>query len=279
MNIFLEEHRLSILPPLHTALLFTGVVLAIGSSVVPMDDAALATAPQTVYAEGEELVYEVSWTIFKLGTIRIKTLGDFKAITHIDSYTGLPFVDLHSVHYTEMDSTLYTRGGYALDKDGKDWKGLRYTADLSGRCVAVEQLYHKDPASPPYKREPRDTIRLKSGSFVDGLAIGYLPRLFIHSVRTLNVQTILKGNPGITTFFFTNKRTTVDIGALDNPVRVVEVEGSTNAVGVYGMTGDFTGWFSDDEAAVPVKGKLKVVLGSVTVELVQWDRKGWKPPQ
>ena len=63
------------------------------------------------------------------------------------------------------------------------------------------------------------------------------------------------------------------------PVRVLEVEGSANAVGVYGMTGDFTGWFSDDEAAVLIKGRLKVLLGSVTVELIQWDRKERKPAQ
>jgi hypothetical protein len=45
------------------------------------------------------------------------------------------------------------------------------------------------------------------------------------------------------------------------------------------MTGDFVGWFSDDAAAVPIKGKLKVLLGNVTVELIRWNRKGWNPPQ
>jgi hypothetical protein len=44
------------------------------------------------------------------------------------------------------------------------------------------------------------------------------------------------------------------------------------------MTGEFTGWFSDDEAAVPIKGKLNVLLGSVTVELIQWKRDSWSPP-
>jgi hypothetical protein len=265
--------------PLLASLFFTGVTLAIESFVLSTDDVSPSVSPRTVYADGEDLMYEVRWTLFKLGRIHIKALGDFKAITYIDSYAGLPFVDLHSIHYTEMDSTFHTRSGYAIDKDGKEWKGLQYTPDLSSKRVAVEQLYHKDPASPPYKREQKDSIQLKSSSFVDGLAIGYLPRLFVHSVQTVNVQTVLKGNPGTSTFFFTNKRSSVDIDALDNPVRVIEVEGSTNAVGVYGMTGDFTGWFSDDEAAVPIKGKLKVLLGSVTVELIQWDRKEWKPPQ
>jgi len=248
-------------------------------SATPPGDLSPLVSPRSFFSDSEDLVYEVSWTFIKLGTIHIKTVGDFKAIAYIDSYQGLPFVDLHSVNYTEMDSAFYTKCGYAIDKDGKDWKGLRYMLDLSNKSVAIEELHHKDPASPPYKCEIKDTMHLKSTSFVDGLAIGYLPRLFIHSAQTMNVLTLLKGALGTTTFFFTGKRTTEDIGVLDDPVRVVEVEGSTNVVGVYGMTGEFTGWFSDDDAAVPIKGKLKVLIGNVTVELIQWNRKGWQPPQ
>ena len=261
------------------ALLIAGAVFAIISSASSTDDITLLPSPRAVYEDGEDLVYEVSWTFFRLGTIHIKALGAFRAIAYIDSYEGVPFVDLHSVHYTEMDSTFHCRSGYAIDKEGKEWKGLNYTTGLSSNKVFVEQLYQKNSTSPPYKREPGDSIQLKSGVFVDGLSIGYFPRLLLHSLRTINVTTLLKGKVGTTTFYFTNNRTSESIGALDDPVRVVEVEGTTNAVGVFGMTGDFTGWFSDDDAAVPIKGKIKVLLGSVTVELIQWNRKGWEPPQ
>ena len=242
-------------------------------------DTAPTPTSSSVYIDGEDLVYEVSWTFVKLGTVHIKTLGNLKAAAYIDSYDGLPFVDLHSVNFTKMDSSFYCRSGYAIDKDGNDWIGLDYSANPGTGRVAIERLTQHDPSSPPFKREPMDTIRLNTRSFVDGLSIGYFPRLFIHSVRTVNVTTLLKGNVGTTTFYFTDNRTTESIDALDDPVRVVEVEGTTNAVGVFGMTGDFTGWFSDDACAVPIKGKLKVLLGSVTIELVKWNRKGWKPPQ
>lgn len=232
-----------------------------------------------IFAEQEDLVYEVSWTFVKLGTIHIKTLGHEKAIAYIDSYDGLPFVDLHSVHYTEMDSNSYSLGGYAVDKQDTVWKGLRYLPDRSANKVIVEELYQRSPSSPPFKHAIKDTLHLTSPFFVDGLSIGFFPRLFIHTVGTMHVPTVLKGNVGTTTFYFTKHKTSENIDALDDPVRVVEVEGTTDAVGIFGMTGDFTGWFSDDEAAVPIKGKLKVLLGNVTVELSRWSRKGWTPPQ
>jgi hypothetical protein len=253
---------------LATLLLFTG--MAFKTTSPDPASSSLLFSPE------EDLLYEVSWTFIKIGTIHIKSLGPYKAIAYIDSYDGLPFVDLHSIHYTEMDSTLFSTGGYALDKDGKAWSGLRYSAD--GTKVGIERLLQKDPSSPPFKTERMDSIRLKSPRFVDGLAIGYFPRSFIHTNRTVSVQTLLKGNLGSTTFFFNNTRVREEIDADEQPVRAIALEGSTNAVGVYGMTGDFTGWFSDDDAAVPIKGKLKVLLGNVTVELIQWKRGGWTPP-
>lgn len=254
-------------------------MLPLFSAGVLTDEVSPPPAPPSVYVDGEDLVYEVSWTFFRLGTVHIKTLGNLRAIGYIDSYEGLPFVDLHSVNYTQMDSSFYCRSGYAIDKDGNDWKGLSYVANPQTRGVAVEGLSQRDPASQPYKREPMDSIQLTERSFVDGLSIGYYPRMLVHSTRTVNVTTLLKGKIGTTTFYFTNNRTTESIDALDDPVRVIEVEGTTNSVGVFGMTGDFTGWFSDDASAVPIKGRLKVLLGNVTVELIQWNRKGWKPPQ
>ena len=40
----------------------------------------------------------------------------------------------------------------------------------------------------------------------------------------------------------------------------------------------FQGFFSDDEAAVPIRAEAKVIVGSIVVELEEWERPGWIPP-
>jgi hypothetical protein len=265
---------------LAAAFVLSFVVSAFVAVGVPSPDPTIERLPaSTVFSESEDLVYEVSWTFFKVGTIHIKSTGKLKAMAYIDSYEGLPFVDLHSVHYAEMDSMFCSRGGYAIDKNGEEWQGLQYVPDPATGTVAIEQLHQTSPDIPPYKRIPGDTVSLPSREFVDGLSIGYFPRLFMQSVTTVVIPTLLRGKLGATTFYFTGTRTTESIDALEDPVRVVLVAGTTDVVGVFGMTGDFAGWFSDDEAAVPIKGKLKVLLGNVTIELIRWKRNSWKPPQ
>ena len=226
----------------------------------------------------EEFLYEVSWTVFKIGTIRIKTIAPGEARAWIDSYDGIPFVDLHSVYHCVMDSLLFSRGASTVDKVNEAWEGFRYTPEEGSSRVFIDRIAVSDPVHPPARTERLDTITLPQHQFVDGLTIGYLPRAFIHTNRTLEVITVLNGKTGTTTFEFTGRHMDVAIDALERPVKVVEVRGSTSATGIFGMSGEFTGWFSDDEAGVPIKGEVKVLLGNVTVELIQWRRDGWQPP-
>jgi hypothetical protein len=234
--------------------------------------------PGAIFQEGEELLYEVSWTMFKLGTIRLIVKPNHAAEAHIHSYDGLPFVDLHSIHYTAMDSLFNARATSSIEKRQEDWWGLRYTYDFLNRRVRVDETLQKDLQSPPRITKTRDSLRLQSSQVVDGLSIAYFPRMFVHTAQTVNVPTILYGKLGTTTFHFTNKKVKEQLDAVEEPVRAVEIEGTTDVEGVFGMTGDFRGWFSDDSAAVPLKGKLKVLLGNVNVELIQWKRRDWNPP-
>jgi hypothetical protein len=234
--------------------------------------------PNRIIADGEDLMYEVRWTFFKLGTIRLLTHGDYSAEAYIHSYEGLPFVDLHTVHFTLMDSCFFSRGSRSLEKKGSEWWGEEYLYDTADSRLYVKELFKKDYSSPPYKSDVRDTIQLRNMLFLDGVSIGFYPRASLHRTDTVTVPTVLYGKLGATTFRFPGRPTTETIDADPQPIRVVEVTGATTVEGVYGMTGEFTGWFSDDDAAVPIKGKVKVLIGNVTVELIKWNRKGWSPP-
>ena len=57
------------------------------------------------------------------------------------------------------------------------------------------------------------------------------------------------------------------------------VDGVSYFKAVFGLTGDFSGWFSNDAAHIPLKAKLEVEIGNVTLELKSWKRKNWSPPK
>ncbi|MGA9117127.1 MAG: hypothetical protein WB626_10160 [Bacteroidota bacterium] len=236
------------------------------------------TAGEPVFMEGEDLLYEVRWSFVRLGTIRIVSRTPYEARAHIDSYPDLPLADLHSVYFTSMDSLFCSHRAWAADRSGKRWRGMWYTTDAAGGRVLVESGMTGTPGEIPEGGLHRDTLRIAAGRFVDGLAIGFFPRRLLFAVGTVRVPTVLNGRLGTTEFRFGGIRTTEEIEAWGEPIRVVEVAGHTDAEGIFGMTGEFAGLFSDDDACVPIRGRLKVLIGDVVVELIGWRRSDWNPP-
>jgi hypothetical protein len=70
-----------------------------------------------------------------------------------------------------------------------------------------------------------------------------------------------------------------EIDAEDYDIACFRLDGRMDFISIYGLTGYFEGWFSNDEASIPIVAKMKVFLGNVKLELKQWKREGWKPPK
>ena len=64
----------------------------------------------------------------------------------------------------------------------------------------------------------------------------------------------------------------IEINASSYPIKSLYFNGTANWTGIYGLTGKFEGWFSDDEARIPVKAKMKLYVGNANIELVKWSR-------
>ncbi len=236
--------------------------------------------PERVFVEGEELVYNVRYGFFDLGQVRIKVLGSVRGGSspayngrgYIDSYPKVPFVDLHAVYESLVDSGMYSRKFVGKQKDEGQWDVSRYFFDYPGKRVLIEVGNHDSVIV------RRDTLPIP-GRYQDGLSLFYFARAMLYSGEKLNVPTLIKEQKVSTYIDFKGEHTSVDLDAVDYPVDVVRFEGNMDFVGIYGLTGGFEGWFSNDDARVPIQAKMKVIIGSVTVELMKWNRPGWNPPR
>lgn len=224
--------------------------------------------------------------MFKLGTIWLKTLQTkvkpdevrYSAAVFIDSYQGIPFADVHAIDYAEMDTAFNSRGFSSVEKRNNEWLVMNYHYLLHESLLVVEETWQKDLQSPPYKPSKFDTLKLRHSRVQDGLSLVYFARENVRRKDTIRVPTIVYSKVGSTTFFFSGKREAVEINNHEAPLSTILLEGKAEFVGIFGLTGDFQGWFSDDVARVPIKAKMKVILGWVTIELIEWDRPGWRPP-
>ncbi len=236
--------------------------------------------PSNELLVGEELVYNVSYAFIDLGQIRIQTVSrvdaDGRACyfskAFIDSYQNIPLVDLHAVFESIMDPEVYSRRFMGKVKQDNLWDFSRYKFEYDRNRVLIDMGQQDTVVA------KRETTEVRS-VYQDGLSLYFYARRHLYEGKNVSVPTLVKEKNVSTTINFTNRRTTTEIDAVDYPVDVIEFDGMLDFVGIFGLTGEFEGWFSNDDARVPIFARMKVIIGSVHVELMEWKRPGWAPPR
>ncbi len=235
---------------------------------------------QTFY-EGEILKYKVSFLGLTLGYIDISCLGDtliegekaYYAKAYMRSNPDIPFVELKAIFKSWIDpSAAFSRrfvgsqklsdGSWDLQIIDFDYKRGR----IRNRKWIRKKIWY-------------DSLYQTRRKYSDGLSLFFLARKYLKLNKTVLIPTIMDDDRVNTVISFKNKKEIVRIKSVSYPIKTIYFNGKAEWTGIYGITGYFEGWFSDDDARVPIKAKMKVYVGDIDIELVEWRRAGWTPPK
>ena len=257
------------------------IIRACCAAILVLTGVAQASSQSSFIYPGEELVYRVSYLNISLGTVKTVTepytthegKKAIKVKVFIDSHPNIPFVSLHSVYESWMDTsaTFSHRFTANTEVEPKVWEFDQYLFDYVGKKILVEKYKEKQKVS-------TKTFEIKK-RFNEGSSLLFAARALLLSKKSLRMPTIIMEDTVSTVINFVGTKETTSIDASSYPVKTVYFSGDANWTGVYGLTGRFEGWFADDESRIPIKAKMKVYVGSVTIELQSWRRGNWQPPK
>ena len=230
---------------------------------------------------GEELYYEVNYSFINIGWAKFtteKAAGKenyFICRAKLKSNNSLPLIDVDFEFISEIEYS------------GGKLKPYRFTSNQykdGKKSVEVYDFLY-DSLKVNIKRtgyegniEIQKTINT-STIFQDGLSIFYFARANTNKDRTEYVPVLMQTDTSMMKIDFSTKRTGVEISEVDHEIASVYLEGISYFTAVFGLTGEFSGWFSNDEARIPLKAKLQVEIGSITLELKSWKHGSWLPPK
>jgi hypothetical protein len=230
---------------------------------------------------GEELTYEVSYSLLKLGKVvlkirdkkTIKGKNYYTTIAYIDSYPGVPYVDLHQIYESRINSEMYSDyfKGLAQYEDHTNFS--EYIFDYKKELIKIKRG----------KVHPReiwaDSVTSANQKYQDGLSIFYYARTNFGEVKSIDIPCFVNEQKVSTKINYYEDISDISISAVDYKIACRRLDGETDFISVFGLTGFFQGWFTNDEASVPIVAKLRVIIGNITLELKEWKREGWNPPK
>ncbi|MFY8160895.1 MAG: DUF3108 domain-containing protein [Candidatus Kapaibacteriota bacterium] len=248
---------------------------------LPSNHSSYAVPAEIMMYPGEYLEYEVSFLGVNLGTIKTymesattqNGIPVYKTKAVMKSNEGIPFVDLNATFESWMDKSV----GFSHKFTSNIKKGEK-TWDFQQLEFNYTDKYYNFTKWTNNKVVEEKKINT-SRKWNDGSSLFFLSRKFTDIKKTIKVPTIIDYDTAMTTLNFHGRKENVEIEAVNYPVRTLYFDGKADWEGVYGLKGSFEGWFSDDEASVPILAKMNVYVGKVVIKLVKWKREGWTPPK
>lgn len=234
-----------------------------------------------VLSDGEELSYVVYYGFIKLGEVNMKITGHktennvtvYFARSEMKSYKGVPFVTLNNIFESEMeykDSEFYSNRFIATEYKEEGKFVTEYNFNYDSNFVKVKK----------YKNGVIEIDKVitfnKNVKFQDGLSLFYKARLNSFSGDNFLIPVFMNETETSVNYYFSSTKENVSISNFDEDIKSIRCNGVANFEGVFGLTGEFAGWFSDDPARIPLKSQLNVLIGNVTLELDTYKRTGWK---
>ncbi|MBL8008432.1 MAG: DUF3108 domain-containing protein [Ignavibacteria bacterium] len=237
---------------------------------------------RNVLSDGEELSYVVYYGFIKLGEVNMKLhkgteeKGNtvYYAKSEMKSYSGVPIVSLNTVFESDFifdGKDLYTKRFFATEYHDDGIITIEYKFYYDSSYVYVRKVNRGNV-------EKDERINFNTNiRFQDGLSLFYKARISSFTTDNHMIPVFMNESETSVNYFFSESKDEVSIDITDNDVRCTRCTGNVNFEGVFGLSGEFAGWFSDDNARVPLKAQLNVIIGNVTLELDSYKRKGWNP--
>lgn len=260
-----------------------GAIAVLVTTVLCTAQEQSALPLSNVFQPGEELQYKVNWKFLRLGTIIVCTVQDstcsgptdIKVVMNVQSNPDLPFIWIREYNESLLNAVSVSSKSFrARHRNGDEYYAVKQVRDTARRTLAYTKTDLNTGAIVCC-----DTLQ-NIGDYVEGPSLFAYARCASRTVGTKRVPTVITGKMYSTDMSLDGTIEEVTIDALEEPVRARLLTGVAHWTGgsSAGMSGEFLGWMSDDDAAVPLKAEMQILLGSITLELESWTRPGWNAP-
>jgi hypothetical protein len=232
---------------------------------------------------GEELDYRVRYWFITIATVQFKVTDKFERDGRT-VYRAASTVDANpSLHWLTQ---LHLRCASEIDQEGFSYSWLCNDSSSTGVTYTSiqfdypnQRMYYRKGQVVAGERVPSsvDTVPV-SGHNEDGVSLVFYLREHARQQTDEHIPAFLSKQQVFLDVNYANDLNDIGFGAVDYPVDAIRIKGRADFIGAGGLTGAFEAWVSNDDARVVITARLKVIVGSVTAELVKWKRADWAPP-
>jgi len=219
------------------------------------------------FDSNEKLNYLVEYGFIKLGWLKVRVENElmingrkvYQVVFYVDSNPNFDFIiSLHHIYESFIDAENLNAVQSRL-----------YTPDGEDNLVRMYYFHYEINKFLCYAIKPdgRYTFITKDlpNATQDGTSMLFWARGLVSNKTDGKSVVVINEEFKYAVIDFLNKREKVEV--VDKDVNSEKIFAQAKFTGIAGMNGDAFGWFSMDNQAVPLQGKIKIFVGSITVSV------------
>lgn len=223
---------------------------------------------------GEELFYKVKYSFLTVGTLRFNVLSKdtlrgrpvYHCRMHMKS-AGIPFVNFDDIFDSYIDEAMYSHRLESWEKEGDHILHTIYDMNYKDSTIYMKMTREfKDDTIAVL-----DSTTKLIANTQDGLSLLFFARANVRKKISEDVMVFSYNVYRKTFINFTGGLK--EVKARGKKVPGYYLDGKMKFVGIAGLKEGFKGWFSAEPQHVPLHAKMKVIVGSVRLNLEEW--KNW----
>ena len=252
------------------------ILIALVSFSANAQDAAnsISTYQDFRWQIGEELLYKVKYSFLTVGSLRFQVLNKdtlrgrpvYHCRMHMKS-SGIPFVNFDDIFDSYIDEGMYSHRLESWEKESDHILHTLYDMNYNDSTIYMTM----------YREFEKDTVAVLDSTTKlidktqDGLSLLFFARANVRKKISEDVMVFSYNVYRKTFINFTGELK--EIKAKGKKVPGYYLDGKMKFVGIAGLKDGFKGWFSAEPQHVPLHAKMKVIVGSVRLNLEEW--KNW----
>ncbi len=215
----------------------------------------------------ESLNYTVEYGFVTLGWLKVRTREKqvidgrtvYRVVFFVDSNPSFDFIlSLHHIYESYIDersfnairSRLYT-------PDDDEYIVRMYFCDYDENIFRAYKVWQDGH----FELQVKDLPRMAQ----DGTSMLFYARGVLSQNTGGTTTVIINENYKLGHITYLDEFEEIEAG--DKEYDAMKIFARADFEGIAGMSGDAWGWFTNDDQLIPIMGKLKILIGSITLEL------------
>jgi hypothetical protein len=219
------------------------------------------------FIPAEKVDYKVSYGFITLGWVNVR-VGNPVMIHGKNAYPVRFYINTNP-DFSMLLSLNHVYESYIEAGTLNAVRTRQYTPNENGYLVKMYDFYYEQNkldmhliySDGRFKQE----VKLLPSSAQDAVSMLYFARGVVSNKTGGSTTVVIDEDYKYGHITYLDEKEEVEV--LDKDVEAIKIFARAEFKGIAGMNGDAWGWFSDDSKFAPLVGKIKILLGSITVDL------------